>query len=65
MGLAKHLAEEIQNRETHQLFQCLHRETPINVKMALSVDNGFLLYRNVPDTVVIRLNFSLSQGIFN
>ena len=27
MALAKHLTEEIQSRETHQLFQCLHRET--------------------------------------
>lgn len=63
--LAKHLTEEIQNRKTYQLFQCLQRETPINVKMALSVNNGFLLYCNVPDTVVVQLNYSLLQGSFN
>lgn len=65
--LAKHLTEETQNRETYQLVQCLLRETPINVKLALSVNNGFLLYCSVPDidTVVVQLNYSLLQGIFN
>ena len=65
MALAKHLTEEIQSRETHQLFQCLNRETPINVKMVFSVGNGFLLYCNIPDRVVVWLNDSLLQGIFN
>lgn len=65
MALAKHLTVEIQNRETHQLFQCLHRGTPINVQMAHSVNNGFLLCCNVPDTVVVQLNYSLLYRIFN
>lgn len=42
---------------------CLYRETPINVKLLLSVNNGFLLYCNVPDTV--GFNYWLLQGIFS
>lgn len=42
---------------------CVYRETPINVKLVLSVNNGFLLYCNVPDTVVVQLNYRLLQRI--